>query len=66
MSSHIGMGYFLIFFFCLSRHKLCRRKRRRKEETRNGTEKLNMIMMNTNGTHEASSDSVETSNINAI
>ncbi|XP_064798436.1 probetacellulin [Oncorhynchus masou masou] len=58
----------LIIFICICahRHKLCRRKRRRKEETRNGTEKLNMIMMNTNGTHEASSDSVETSNINAI
>lgn len=53
--------------FVSQSHKLCRRKRKRKEETRNGTEKLNMIMMmNTNVMHVASSDSVETSDINAI
>ncbi|CDQ84221.1 unnamed protein product [Oncorhynchus mykiss] len=58
----------LISFICICvhRHKLCRRKRR-KEETKNGTEKLNMIMMmNTNGMHVASSHSVETSDTNAV
>uniref|UniRef100_A0A8C7GLP7 Betacellulin, epidermal growth factor family member n=1 Tax=Oncorhynchus kisutch TaxID=8019 RepID=A0A8C7GLP7_ONCKI len=58
----------LITFICICahRHKLCRRKRGRKEEMRNGTEKLNMIMMmNTNGMHVAS-DSVETSDTNAV
>ncbi|XP_010875574.1 probetacellulin [Esox lucius] len=56
----------LIIFICVCahRHKLCRQKRRRKEETGNGTEKLNMNIMNRNGKH--SSDSAETSDTNAV
>ncbi|KAL0965705.1 hypothetical protein UPYG_G00284660 [Umbra pygmaea] len=56
----------LIIFICICahRHKLCRRKRR-KEDMGNVTEKLNMITLDTSRTQEATSNSVAISNTKA-
>ncbi|XP_056146864.1 probetacellulin isoform X3 [Lampris incognitus] len=58
----------LIVFICICSHRryrLCRRRGRRREEPRNGTEKLNMI--DTSGAHRAlTPDSTETPHTNAV